>query len=534
MNRALLVAAVAASSLLPPAPSSAGEAAPAALWQGFYGGVNWGVATGETKWSDPGGILAARTPRYPASSGQNGLFGGGQIGYNVTVGSWVAGLEGSGAASNLFGHAICGGALGAPDGLGWTCESNLRALGDVSGRAGYAVGRALIFGKAGAAIANEAFAVPVFVENHNGVRPAGGQTRFGWVVGAGVEYALWPHWSVKGEFDYYDFGPGQIGLYDPYYGDVSHVSIRHSVQLFKLGLNYRFNDEGPEISAPMLPILGDVTGEFGGRFGVTTGYFQKNLFAYSPILVSRLAWNDLSAGSIEGFARVDHSSGVFVKGFLGGGSLFGSHMTDEDYPPVTEPYSRTLSQQQKGNNFSAVADLGYSALRGEGWKIGGFVGYSYYQQALNAYGCAQVASSPICAPSDNIPAGQLILSETEHWNSIRLGLAGDVMLTDRVKLAAEAAWLPYTKFGGVDNHWLRPDINPMTETGWKGDGLQLEASLSYFVTDRVSIGVDGRYWSLRTPTGYTQFPNSTTIQRMDFKSGLYGAFVQIGYHFGGR
>lgn len=70
------------------------------------------------------------------------------------------------------------------------------------------------------------------------------------------------------------------------------------------------------------------------------------------------------------------------------------------------------------------------------------------------------------------------MSETARWTSLRLGVVGDFALTDRLKLTVEATVLPYAKLDAFDNHWMRPDINPMAENG-QGYGAQLEASLSY-------------------------------------------------------
>jgi outer membrane immunogenic protein len=38
----------------------------------------------------------------------------------------------------------------------------------------------------------------------------GGQDRVGWTVGTGIEWGLWQNWSVKAEYDYIDFGYGNL------------------------------------------------------------------------------------------------------------------------------------------------------------------------------------------------------------------------------------------------------------------------------------------------------------------------------------
>ena len=61
------------------------------------------------------------------------------------------------------------------------------------------------------------------------------KTRTGYVLGAGVEYALTESWSAKAEYLYMDFGKhhGYTEDNDPYwYDDTAHV--------FRLGVNHRF------------------------------------------------------------------------------------------------------------------------------------------------------------------------------------------------------------------------------------------------------------------------------------------------------
>ena len=82
------------------------------------------------------------------------------------------------------------------------------------------------------------------------------------------------------------------------------------------------------------------------------------------------------------------------------------------------------------------------------------------------------------------------------------GLAVDVQLVPRLSLSGEAAYLPYVRFTGTDNHVLRSLVSPESGDGF---GVQLEAMLSYAVTDALSIGVGGRYWSMRTTKGDVNF-----------------------------
>ena len=80
-------------------------------------------------------------------------------------------------------------------------------------------------------------------------------------------------------------------------------------------------------------------------------------------------------------------------------------------------------------------------------------------------GCEQVAGSVVCIPAGSVNPSALILTQTERWNTLRLGVTGSVMLSDRLNFSGEIAWLPYASLSAKDNHWLRPDINPLVEKG---------------------------------------------------------------------
>ncbi len=111
--------------------------------------------------------------------------------------------------------------------------------------------------------------------------------------------------------------------------------------------------------------------------------------------------------------------------------------------------------------------------------------------------------------------------------------AADIPLVEKLRLNVEGAYLPYVWLNGSDNHLLRPDLGgpiPEDGTGW---GYQLEATLTYPLTDAIGVGLGGRYWHMET-RGSADFSGAGgTAQPLDSKIDLYGVYLQGSYHFDG-
>jgi hypothetical protein len=86
------------------------------------------------------------------------------------------------------------------------------------------------------------------------------------------------------------------------------------------------------------------------------------------------------------------------------------------------------------------------------------------------------------------------------------------------------------KFKGTDDHILRHLLSP--EDG-EGIGVQLEATLSYDVTEAFSLGIGGRYWSVWTTRGTVNFGGTGTIIPMRYAAEQVHLLVQGSYRFSG-
>jgi outer membrane protease len=276
------------------------------------------------------------------------------------------------------------------------------------------------------------------------------------------------------------------------------------------------------------------TFEVGGRYWYSFGNLKKSLYDIpesSQFLISRLTYNGLAAHSGELFARADHPTGFLVKGYVGLTGMQKGTLNDEDFSPFIDPYSSTMSTQKGGHLNYATIDLGYTVYRTPQASLAGIVGYNYLGQKANAYGCVQVATNPfVCAPA--IDDTTLAITEQANFHSLRLGVAGELILFDRLRFNAEAAWVPFVKATAQDTHWLRSDfISAIPENG-RGEGLQVEASMAFQATQNLSIGAGWRYWHLDTK-GNAEFASAVgaavPAQPLNFTTDRSGFFLQAAY-----
>ena len=256
--------------------------------------------------------------------------------------------------------------------------------------------------------------------------------------------------------------------------------------------------------------------EIGARYWYSMGRIGYGYYGDTTTsqLVSRLTYDKLSANSGEVYFRGDIAMGLFVKGTIGAGSIGGGKLYDEDFPPGIDPYSKTSSDTSGSLAFGNV-DLGYSFLHTQAGRLGAFVGYGRWQETVNASGCTQLATNPdICVPA--LPTSLGVIQEADAWNLLRVGLTTDVMVTDRVRLSADAAYV-WAWQKQTDNHYFTFGIDPSSGTG---TGFQVDAIVSYQINDGFNVGLGGRWWRLDTST-IDAFDQLST-----YRTDRYGVFLQ--------
>jgi outer membrane immunogenic protein len=184
-------------------------------WTGFYIGGHVGYGWADKSWRDGFGL-------FGISQEANGFLGGAQAGFNYQIGQFVLGVEGDWSWSGMKGSTNTVASNFTTD-VNWTAT--------MTGRAGIAFDRWLVYGKGGAAWARDRYSTNFYSVPGAEVR----DTRLGWTAGAGLEYAFAPQWTAKLEYNYMDFGTERVS-----FAPGTFTDIEQKVHAVKFGINYKF------------------------------------------------------------------------------------------------------------------------------------------------------------------------------------------------------------------------------------------------------------------------------------------------------
>jgi outer membrane immunogenic protein len=244
------VAAAADVPMRAPAAPIYTKAPVASYWDGVYVGVHGGYA-----WAQNDTVLGAVATNFRPDGG----FGGLQFGYNRHLSrNWVLGFEIDISYGDLAGVRPVAANTGFFD---------VNGFGTARTRLGYSNGPWLFYATAGTAWADSNIMVP-------GAGLRFDRPQIGYVVGAGVEYALNQRWSTKVEYLFADLGETAT---------TAGATTDLTISTIRIGLNYRFSDMPvralgytPAFKAPALrgndwsgPYIGVHAGYGWGTFDAT-------------------------------------------------------------------------------------------------------------------------------------------------------------------------------------------------------------------------------------------------------------------------
>lgn len=242
--------------------------APEWNWTGFYVGGHLGAGWARKEWSDLDGFDLG-------SHNAIGVLGGFQAGFNYQVGRIVLGIEGQYSFADLKGDHENSYSFSAADTLffhGFPIASRffhadvhdrfstkVENIATIAARIGLVSGpqdRTLWYVKGGAAYARDNFKVSEtfsavacadFLLLHacqaanGGFTASANQSRWGWMVGTGLEFGLFDNWSAKVEYNYLDLGNKTVNftIADCREDCSFDTKVDQTIHVVKFGLNYR-------------------------------------------------------------------------------------------------------------------------------------------------------------------------------------------------------------------------------------------------------------------------------------------------------
>jgi outer membrane immunogenic protein len=197
-------------------------------WGGSYVGVSIGYGSGRTETTydqgddDHWGAIAMDPDGFAFSA---------TAGYNIQHGRLVYGVEGDLGYIDLSDS-------GQMAWDGHYLKSNVGSFwGTLRARAGYSVDRMLVYGTGGVAFMN--FDEHGIGDNGNYDQNSDNdETKWGWTLGVGAEYAFTPRLSGKVEYLHMDFGENGGHRRRNNGGDCSWT-FDNEVDLLRVGLNYK-------------------------------------------------------------------------------------------------------------------------------------------------------------------------------------------------------------------------------------------------------------------------------------------------------
>jgi opacity protein-like surface antigen len=224
-------------------------------WTGCYVGGNVGGARADVR-SDgvPNAVFVALNAPGAASvqatsivkNTPSGFTAGGGVGCNYQTGIFVIGVEGDINYSDL-GFSQIRGPFPTNTSTPHTWEEHFRSnwFATARARAGVVVAeRSLLYVTGGAAFAEYNTFKALDFPGNVGFRYQGttSDSKVGWVVGAGWEYAFTGNWSGKIEYLHMDFGNSSVLAFQNTPNSTNGVNHTFNFRedVVRVGLNYRF------------------------------------------------------------------------------------------------------------------------------------------------------------------------------------------------------------------------------------------------------------------------------------------------------
>ena len=210
-------------------------------WSGFYIGINGGGGSSRDCWSINNALGVAVPSTAEGCHNATGALVGGQAGYRWQMTNWVFGLEAQGDWADLKGSNVS--QLTAPFAV-FNNNSKINAIGLFTGQVGYAWNNVLWYGKGGAAVTHDKYNGDILGTTFD----TASETRWGGVIGTGIEIGFAPSWSVAFEYNHLFMGSHNVSFNATALGGISTRtdSIKQDVDMGTVRVNYTFG--GPVVA----------------------------------------------------------------------------------------------------------------------------------------------------------------------------------------------------------------------------------------------------------------------------------------------
>jgi outer membrane immunogenic protein len=214
-------------------------------WAGFYMGLNVGYGWGNADTDfdplpQPGfGTVVTKT-LHPDP---DGIFGGGQIGFNWQWNRLILGIETDFQGSDIDGSETVPRIIDAAGFQLGEAHERINWFGTFRGRIGFSpFCRLMIYGTGGLAYGNVDYSATLMFIPTSGYLASVEDTKVGWTAGAGLEYAIARHWSVKVEYLFYDLGDKSATGFTVPPNPPFHVDYTWETQgnIVRGGFNFKF------------------------------------------------------------------------------------------------------------------------------------------------------------------------------------------------------------------------------------------------------------------------------------------------------
>jgi hypothetical protein len=251
----------------------------------------------------------------------------------------------------------------------------------------------------------------------------------------------------------------------------------------------------------------------GIREWISQGRSAHNIGAPDghPNVLSELSWRGMNSVITEVNADLVVKHFV-VMGSIGYGTIGGGTLRDQDWDGDnrTQKAFETLSRSNDGSVLIISLTPGVRAFQWtaeENPVLGGIdilLGYQYWREQYVGFGAVNQLG-PGQAPDVKS------ITQTNTWQSLRLGTRITVPLLSRIALKGSAFYIPVTAYRNEDIHHLRTGgsgalrQNPsFLTTASGGRGVQLEGSLSVRVWRQLTLEAGYAYWDIRSGSGIVE------------------------------